>query len=96
VARRLAPRPAPAAQTAAGAAPADDDLERFLDEIRAFFLRHFEQLITYLDHPGVPRTNNHAERANRRYRAASRPRYGWQTATSHRALLVALQGFDTS
>jgi hypothetical protein len=74
----------------------DDELARFLDEIRAFFVRHFEWMITYLDHPGVPRTNNHAERANRHYRAASRPRYGWKTAAGHQAMLVALQGFDTS
>jgi hypothetical protein len=77
-------------------APPSDALHRFLHEIMAFFVRHFEWMITYLDHPGVPRTNNHAERANRRYRAASRPRYGWNTAAGHRALLVALQGFDTS
>ena len=37
----------------------------------AFFVQHFEQLITYLDQPGVPRTSNHAERANRHYRALS-------------------------
>lgn len=97
----LPPRPPPAA-----AAPPDPahvaatggaaDLAHVLDEIRTFFIGHFEWLITYLDHPGVPRTNNHAERANRRYRAASRPRYGWKTAAGHRAMLVALQGFDTS
>jgi hypothetical protein len=73
-----------------------DDLEAFLHEIMAYFVRHFEWMITYLDHPGVPRTNNHAERGNRRYRAASRPRYGWKTKRGHRAMLVALQGFDTS
>ncbi len=62
----------------------------------AFFVRHFEQLITYLDHPGVPRTSNHAERANRRYRQIARSRYGWKTTHGQRAMLVALQGFDTS
>ncbi len=61
-----------------------------------FIRAHFEAMITYLDHPGVPCTNNHAERANRRYRAVSRSRYGWKTAAGHRAMLVALQGFDTS
>ena len=89
----LPPKPPPLPPAAP---PADDDLGRFLDEIRAFFVRHFEQMVTYLDHPGVPRTNNHAERANRRYRAVSRPRYGWKTKAGHRAMLVALQGFDTS
>jgi hypothetical protein len=79
------PKPAPA-----------EGLQRFLHELMAFFIRHFEAMITYLDHPGVPRTNNHAERANRHYRAASRPRYGWKTKAGHRAMLVALQGFDTS
>ena len=73
-----------------------DGLQRYLHDVMAFFVEHVEQLITYLDHPGVPRTNNHAERANRRYRAASRPRYGWKTKAGHRAMLVALQGFDTS
>jgi hypothetical protein len=79
-------------------APTGDavDLERFLDEIRTFFIAHFEAMITYLDHPGVPRTNNHAERANRHYRAVSRSRYGWKTAAGHQAMLTALQGFDTS
>jgi transposase-like protein len=77
-------------------APPADDLYRYLHELMAFFIRHFEQMITYLDHPGVPRTNNHSERANRRYRATSRPRYGWKTNAGHRAMLVALQGFDTS
>jgi hypothetical protein len=95
-----APQPA-AAATAATAATAPEaappeGLQRFLHEIMAFFVRHFEQMITYLDHAGVPRTNNHAERANRRYRAVSRPRYGWKTKAGHRAMLVALQGFDTS
>jgi transposase-like protein len=76
--------------------PPTGELTHFLDDIRTFFIQHFEWLITYLDHSGVPRTNNHAERANRRYRAASRPRYGWQSTAGHRAMLVALQGFDTS
>ena len=89
--------PKPPSPPASQPTPAtDDELGRFLDDIRAFFVQHFEALIAYLDHPGVPRTNNHAERANRRYRAVSRPRYGWKTATGQRAMLVALQGFDTS
>ena len=95
----LPPKPTPAMPAARPAPPdtADPvDLTHFLDEIRAFFLAHFEAMITYLDHPGVPCTNNHAERANRRYRAVSRSRYGWKTAAGHRAMLVALQGFDTS
>lgn len=37
----------------------------------ALFVRHFERMITYLGQPGVLRTNNHAERANRRYRAVA-------------------------
>jgi hypothetical protein len=87
------PLPAP---TVDAAADGTTSLATYLEQIMAFFIRHFEQLITYLDHPGVPRTNNHAERENRRYRAASRPRYGWKTKAGHRAMLVALQGFDTS
>src|SRR3954453_22475954 len=71
-------------------------LHQYLEAIMAFFVRHFEMMITYLDRPGVPRTNTHAERANRRYRAVARPRYGWTTARGQRAMLVALQGFDSS
>lgn len=71
-------------------------LRAYLEDIMAFFVRHFEQMITYLEHPGVPRTNNHAERANRRYRAVSRNRYGWKTAQGQRAMLIVLQGFDSS
>jgi hypothetical protein len=71
-------------------------LREYLEAIMAFFVRHFEMLITYLDRPGVPRTNNHAERENRRYRAMARPRYGWATARGQRAMLIALQGFDSS
>jgi len=71
-------------------------LRAYLEEIMAFFVRHFERMITYLDHPGVPRTSNHAERANRRYRQVSRSRYGWKTKHGQRAMLVALQGFDSS
>lgn len=93
-----APRPTPPQEGAQGADSPDDlpPLEHFLDAIRRYFIEHFDWMITYLDHPGVPRTNNHAERANRRYRASSRPRYGWNTAHGHRAMLAALQGFDTS
>jgi len=71
-------------------------LRAFLEEIMAFFVRHFQQMITYLDHPGVPRTSNHAERENRRYRQIARSRYGWGTPRGQRAMLVALQGFDSS
>jgi transposase len=71
-------------------------LRAYLEDIMAFFIRHFEQMITYLEHPGTPRTNNHAERANRRYRAVSQNRYGWTTAQGQRAMLIALQGFDSS
>jgi transposase len=71
-------------------------LRAYLEEIMAFFVRHFERLITYLGQPGVPRTNNHAERANRRYRAVARPRYGWVTPEGQGAMLTALQGFDSS
>ena len=80
----------------AAAAERADGLRAYLEEIMAFFVRHFTWMITYLDHPGVPRTSNHAERANRRYRAVARPRYGWATAQGHRRMLAALQGFDTS
>jgi transposase-like protein len=90
------PDPPPAAPGDPGGGGGAPGLEHFLHAIMAHFVDHFEWLVTYLDHPGTPRTNNHAERANRRYRAASRPRYGWKTATGHRAMLVALQGFDTS
>jgi hypothetical protein len=81
--------------TASTAQPATG-LRAFLEEIMAFFVRHFAQMITYLDHPGVPRTSNHAERANRRYRQVARSRYGWGTPQGQRAMLVALQGFDSS
>lgn len=81
--------------TASTAQPATG-LRAFLEEIMAFFVRHFAQMITYLDHPGVPRTSNHAERANRRSRQIARSRYGWGTPQGQRAMLVALQGFDSS
>ena len=71
-------------------------LRQYLEAIMAYFVRHFEMMITYLDRPGVPRTNNHAERENRRYRAVARSRYGWATARGQRAMLIALQGFDSS
>ena len=45
----------------------------------AFFVRHFERMITDLGHPGVPRTSNHVERENRCYRQVARSRYGWKT-----------------
>ena len=71
-------------------------LQAYLGQIMAFFVRHFEKMITYLGQPDVPRTNNHAERENRRYRAVARPRYGWATQAGQLALLTALQGFDSS
>jgi len=71
-------------------------LRGYLEQIMAFFVRHFERMITYLAHPGVPRTSNHAERGNRRYRAVARGRYGWGTAAGQQAMLTALQGFDSS
>jgi hypothetical protein len=71
-------------------------LREYLESIMAFFVRHFERMITYLDEPGVPRTNNHAERDNRCWRAVARPRYGWATSQGQRAMLIALQGFDSS
>jgi len=71
-------------------------LREYLEAIMAFFVRHFEMMITYLGQAGGPRTNNHAERENRRYRAVARPRYGWGTHHGQRAMLAALQGFDSS
>jgi hypothetical protein len=44
----------------------------------------------------VPCTSNAAERANRRYRAVARRRYSWKTAAGQQAMLIALQGFDSS
>jgi hypothetical protein len=86
----------PLAPPQAGEAEGATGLRVYLEEIQAFFLRHFEMLITYLDEPAVPRTSNHAERANRSWRAVARPRYGWATAYGQRAMLVAVQGFDSS
>lgn len=83
------PEPVAEAEGAAG-------LRGYLEQIMAFFVRHFEQMITYLGRPGVPRTNNHAERDNRRYRAAARGRYGWGSDAGLCAMLTALQGFDSS
>ena len=87
------PLPEPAADAEAGGATG---LQAYLEDIMAFFVRHFERMITHLGQPGVPRTSNHAERANRRYRAVARGRYGWVTPTGQRAMLTALQGFDSS
>jgi hypothetical protein len=96
----LPPKDAPAAETPERGTPAGaEEASPFvavLDEIRRFFVQHFAWIVTYLDHPGAPRTNNHAERANRCYRSRSRPRYGWKTRRGHRALLVSLQGLDTT
>lgn len=83
--------PGPRAQ---GAGP--EGLAGYLHAIMAFFVRHFEMMICYLGKPGVPRTSNHAERANRNYRAISRVRYGWKTDQGLRAFLIVLQGFDSS
>ena len=85
------PLPEPVAGDAEGA----EGLYRYLEEIMAFFVRHFEMMITYLAHPGCPRTNNHAERENRRYRALSRPRYGWTSKAGLNSFLIVLQGFGS-
>jgi transposase len=85
--------PVPAADPEADGATG---LRGYLEQIMAFFVRHFEMMITYLEQPGVPRTSNHAERANRRYRAMARPRYGWKTQAGQQAMLIVLQGFDSS
>lgn len=87
------PLPAPAADAAGDGATS---LATYLEQIMAFFIRHFEQMITYLDRPGVPRTSNHAERQNRRYRAVARGRYGWGSVHGLQAMLTAMQGFDSS
>ena len=87
------PLPVPVADDRAEGAAG---LRAYLEQIMTFFVRHFEQLITYLDRPGVPRTSNQAERANRRYRAVARPRYGWGSALGLQTMLTALQGFDSS
>ncbi len=87
------PLPEPVADEAIAGA---DGLRAYLEQIMAFFVRHFEAMITYLGQPGVPRTSNHVERANRRYRAVSRGRYGWKSIAGLQAMLTALQGFDSS
>jgi hypothetical protein len=69
-------------------------LKVYLEEIMAFFVRYFEMMITYLGHPGVPRTNNHSERENRRYRSIARIRYGWGSEDGINGFLIVLQGFD--
>jgi hypothetical protein len=71
-----------------------EGLKVYLEEIMAFFVRHFEMMITYLGHPGVPRTNNHSERENRRYRSVARVRYGWGSLSGLTGFLITLQGFD--
>lgn len=73
-----------------------EGLASYLYQIMAFFVLHFEMMTTYLGRPGVPRTSNHAERANRKYRAVSRVRYGWKTDLGLRAFLISMQGFDSS
>ena len=94
--RAWRPGEPPPVPTADAEADGTTGLRLYLEQIMAFFVQHFEQLITYLDQPGVPRTSNHAERANRRYRACTRPRYGWKTRAGQQALLIVLQGFDSS
>jgi len=86
------PLPEPSADETDGV----EGLHRYLEGIMAFFVRHFEMMITYLGRPGVPRTNNDSERANRRYRAIARPRYGWGSHSGLNAFLITLQGFDSS
>lgn len=71
-----------------------EGLARYLHAIMAFFVRHFEMMITYLAHPGVPRTNNHSERENRRYRSVARVRYGWGSQAGLMGFLIVIQGFD--
>jgi hypothetical protein len=71
-------------------------LRAHLEEIVAFFVRHFERMITYLSHPEVRRTSNHVERENRRYRQVAHSRHGWKTKHGLRAMLFALQGFNSS
>ena len=94
--RRWRPGEPPPPPPDPGQAAGTDGLRAYLAAIMAFFVDHFEAMITYLGQPGVPRTNNHAERANRRYRAVSRVRYGWATRDGQRAMLLALQGFDST
>jgi hypothetical protein len=64
-----------------------------LTHIVQLFDNFFEQMITYLDDRLVPRTSNHAERNNRRWRAIERKRYGWVTKRGKQAFLVVKQGF---
>ncbi len=66
-----------------------------LTHIVELFDNFFEQMITYLDDPSVPRTSNHAERGNRKFRSIERKRYGWVTRGGKQAFLVVLQGFRT-
>ncbi len=87
------PLPEPVADEAIEGA---EGLHGYLEQIMASFVRHFERMITYLGQPGVPRTSNHAERANRRDRAVSRGRYGWKSTAGLQAMLIPLQGFDSS
>lgn len=64
-----------------------------LAHIVELFDEFFEHMITYLDERLVPRTSNHAERDNRRWRAIERARYGWVTKRGKQAFLVVKQGF---
>jgi hypothetical protein len=66
-----------------------------LAHIVELFDNFFEQMITYLDDHSVPRTSNHAERDNRKFRSIERKRYGWVTKGGKQAFLVVLQGFRT-
>ena len=92
---RRPPAP-PTATPQAAAAAGTEDREPRLDGRRPLLLQPFGGRITHPDHAGVPRPTDHAARATRRSRAVSRPRSGWQSTAGHRAMLVALQGFDTS
>jgi len=94
--RAWRPGEGPPVPTADPEAEGATGLRVYLEQIMAFFVRHFEMMITYLEQPGVPRTSNHAERANRHYRAVARPRYGWKTHAGQQAMLIVLQGFDSS
>jgi transposase len=84
----------PIPEPKAGEAEGAEGLKVYLEEIMAFFVRYFEMMITYLGHPGVPRTNNHSERENRRYRSVARVRYGWGSLSGLKGFLITLQGFD--
>jgi len=72
-------------------AQADPSLAHIVELFDTFF----EQMTTYLDDRSVPRTSNHAERDNRKFRSIERKRYGWVTKHGKQAFLIVLQGFRT-